>query len=156
MDETDYDYPAMIAEATAALLKLEGHVLWQFLVQIVAPEFNVAYLLLDNATYAIQGRIGGEVLEIVLVDSAPLINADNNTAVKEFAPFSLFLGRRIIGARTIGGAWNGHGFEFSFEGLWDKTMIIQSIYTGAAPPGFEDCLRLGIGEYIFEDSLGSL
>jgi hypothetical protein len=55
-----------------------------------------------------------------------------------------------VQARSIGSAWNGHGFEFSFEGLPDRTMIVQSIDTGERPADFADCLRFGIGYYFYD------
>lgn len=151
MTEEGYDYESMVAEAAASLGLFEGRVLRQFLTQIIEPEFNVAYLVLDEGAFAIQGCIGGEVLEIVPVAVAPLEGVEENAVVKPFPPFSVFLGRRIIQARSVGSAWNGHGFEFSFEGLIDRTLIIQSIYAGDKPLHYEDCLRFGVGHYFFDD-----
>lgn len=150
MADTDYDYESMIAEAASVLSQLEGRVLLRFLTHIVEPEFNVAYLVLDNGVFSIHGRVGGEVLQIVPVDEAPPEISESHAAVKPFEPFSIFLNRRIVQARSIGTAWNGHGFEFSFEGLPDKTMIVQSIYAGDTPPDYNDCLRFGIGDYVFD------
>jgi hypothetical protein len=150
MNETDYDYKSMIDEAASLLTQLEGRLLLQFLTHIVEPEFNAAYLVLEDGVFSIHGRVGGEVLQIILVNEAPPESAETNAAVKLFAPFSIFLNRRIVQARSIGSAWNGHGFELSFEGLPDRTMIVQSIYAGEKPPDFDDCLRFGIGFYIFD------
>jgi len=74
------------------------------------------------------------------------------TVTKPFRPFDLFSGRRVTQARMIGEAWNGHGFEFSFEGLPNRTMIVQSICTGAdREQELHDCLRLGVGYYFLHD-----
>lgn len=152
MQEFEYDYKSIIAEAASLLVRFEDQVLRHFVTHIVEPEYNVAYLVLDVGAFAIQGGIGGEVLKIVSVGTVPPEDAEGNWAVKTFAPFSIFLNRKIVQARSIGAAWNGHGFEFSFEVLLDRTMIIQSIYAGQTPPGFDDCLRFGIGHYTFDDS----
>ena len=150
MAESTYDYASMTAEAASKIAQLEGRVLLRFLVQIVPPEFNVAYLGLDVGVWCIQGRIGGEILQIIPVEEIP-VEKQEGVLVKSFEPFSIFLNRRIVQARSIGSAWNGHGFEFSFEGLLDRTMIVESIYTGEKAPGFEDCLRLGLGYYFHDD-----
>jgi|ERR1044071_7717606 hypothetical protein len=151
MTETSYDYASMTAEAASKLAQLEGRVLLRCLVQIVPPEFNVAYLALDVGIWCIQGRIGGEVLEIFTIEEIP-VDGREEISIKAFEPFSMFLNRRIVQARSIGSVWNGHGFEFSFEGLPDRTMIVQSIYTGDKADGFEDCLRLGMGYYFHDTS----
>jgi hypothetical protein len=150
MTETDYDYESMIAEATSVLTQLEGRLLRRFLIHVVEPEFNAAYLVFDDGVFSIHGGVGGEVLQIVRVEDAPRERSEANAAVKPFDPFSIFLNRRIVQARTIGTAWNGHGFEFSFEGMPDRTMIVQSIYAGEKPGAFDDCLRLGVGSYFFD------
>jgi hypothetical protein len=151
MTDASYDYVSMIAEAASKLPRLEGRVLLRFLIQIVQPEFNVAYLVLDDGVWCIQGRFGGEILQIIPVDETPAERQEGNVSVKPFEPFSCFLNRRIVQARSIGSAWNGHGFEFSAESLPDRTMIVQSIYAGDKAAGFEDCLRLGVG-YYFHDA----
>jgi hypothetical protein len=53
----------------------------------------------------------------------------------------------------IGEAWNGHGFEICFEGLLGKTMLVQSIYAGEKPEGFDDCIRLGTGNYFWQSHI---
>jgi hypothetical protein len=153
-----HDYEQMVKDASMELATLEGQLLFRLLVQEVEPEFNVLYLLTDGGAYAIQGRIGGEVLEIVLMDQPPAEGPWPDSClvvVKPLAPFALFEGRRIVQARSIGCAWNGHGFEFSFEGLPSRTLLVQSIYTGSKPDGYEDCLRLGIGSYVFDTESGA-
>jgi hypothetical protein len=149
-DGSFYDYGGMESAADAALRSLVGRVLEGSLVQVVDPEFNVLYLLFSDQSFAIQGRVGGEVLEVVPMDARPAAGRlDDFTTVVPFPAFEPFAGRRIASARTIGSAWNGHGFEFSFEGVYDRTMIVQSIHTGVEPPDFSDCLRLGVGTYHF-------
>jgi len=148
-----YDYEQMISEASEALASIQGRILHRVLVQEVGHEFNVVYLITEVGAYAVQGRIGSEVLVIVPMEQPPSLGLLSNTSmaiVKPFRPFSMFEGRRIVQGRSIGGAWNGHGFELSFEGQPNRTLIIQSIYTDAKPDGYEDCLRLGIGNYVFD------
>lgn len=60
-----------------------------------------------------------------------------------------FVGLEVAEVRHIGEAWNGHGFELSFKGVPDKTLILQSIYTGSEPEEFNDCMRIGIGSYLY-------
>jgi hypothetical protein len=139
-----YDYTAIIREHCKALPEVVGKVLTKALVQVVEPEFNAFYLVLADSTYAISGRIGAEVIGIQRMDMSP-IQGENSfiTVTKPFKIFDLFLGRRITQARMIGEAWNGHGFEFSFEGLPNRTMIVQSIYAGTEnEQELHDCLRL--------------
>ena len=145
-----YDYRGMELAADAALRSLEGRVLERALVQVVDPEFNVLYLLFEDQSFAVQGNVGGEVLEIVPLAKRPQEGPLNEcTTVVAFPPFEQFSRRRIASARTIGSAWNGHGFELTFDGIFDRTLIVQSIHTGAEPPGYSDCLRLGVGDYHF-------
>ena len=61
-----------------------------------------------------------------------------------------FVGFEVVEVRPIGEAWNGHGFEISFKGVPDKTLILQSIYTGSEPKGFDDCMRIGVGNYVYQ------
>ncbi len=146
--DSPYDYSSMVAAADAVLRTLKNRVLERSLVQVVHPEFNVFYLVFADGSLAIHGRVGGEVLAIAPVDTPPTPGrTSDTTTVVAFPAFDQFAGRRIAAARTVGSAWNGHGFEFSFDGIYDRTMIVQSIYTGAEPPDRFDCLRLGVGFY---------
>src|SRR5881394_698150 len=138
------DYPAIIQQDCAALPETVGKLLTRTLVQVVEPEFNVFFMILEDSTYAISGRVGGEVLGIRRLDLPPTEGQEARmTVTKPFRPFDLFSRRRVTQARMIGEAWNGHGFEFSFEGLPNRTMIVQSICTGAdRGQELHDCLRL--------------
>jgi len=148
-----HDYPAIIREHCKALPEVVGKILTQALVQIVEPEFNVFVLVFADSAYAISGRVGAEVIGIHRLDTPPEEGTSSPiTVTKPFKMFDLFLGRRIAQARMIGEAWNGHGFEFSFEGLPNRTMIVQSIYAGAEnEQELHDCLRLGVGCYYLQD-----
>lgn len=138
--------------AKSKLSEITGKVLVDFLVDVVEPEFNVAYLIFEDSVYSVNGAIGSEIITINKTDYNHL-NIENRD-LRIFKPYLVFHNKKIIQARNIGAEWNGHGFEISFEGIYDKSMIIQSIYAGDKPKGFEDCIRLGIGQYFYSsDSL---
>jgi len=69
--------------------------------------------------------------------------------VGTYEPFEVFIGMTVTSTRHTDTAWNGHGFEISFKEKPEKTLIVQSSYTGPKPDGFEDCLRFGIGNYSY-------
>ncbi|MBQ4835695.1 hypothetical protein [Pseudoalteromonas luteoviolacea] len=60
-----------------------------------------------------------------------------------------FIGFEVVEVRQIGEVWNGHGFELSCKDVPDKTLIGQSIFTGSEPEDFDDCMRIGVGNYIY-------
>lgn len=138
-----YDYARLETEAREGLRALEGKLLTKFLVQIVEPEFNVAILVTRDGTWEICGRIGGEVLGIRRVDCIRDEGGAEGNVVRRHPPFSQFEGRRIERTRTLGHAWNGHGFELTFEAAPLRTMLIQA-------DDRHDCLRLGVGSYVSE------
>lgn len=144
---TSYDYPKLIRQSCQTLTEIEGRTLVDFLVQIVDPEYNAATLIFADCAYAISGRIGSEILGIERVEIPRTGVIGREVRNERFQPYDEFLGRRIVQARMIGKAWNGHGFEFTFEGLPNRSMIVQSIYSSPKPPEAEDCIRLGIGHY---------
>lgn len=143
----DYDYSNDVNAAVRLLDDLEGALVARILVNVVIPEFNVVYLITDRGCFALQGEIGGEYLGIHKLDDEPIEVKEDGYIISSYQPFSQFERRRIVAARTFGEVWNGHGFELSFEGIVDKTMLVQSIYSGEKPTELEDCLRLGIGHY---------
>lgn len=104
---------------------------------------------MEGSVFAINSRIGSEILRIFEIERMPQAEVGSSTSeIKQFPPFVIFEGRRTAQARQIDEAWKGHGFEISFEYLPEKTMIFQSSYTGQSLPGLCDCLRLGIGHYL--------
>lgn len=146
------EYKNIAEIAKSKLSEITGKVLVDFLVDVVEPEFNIAYLIFTDSVYAVNGTMGSEVITINKTDYKH-INIDNRD-LRIFKPYLIFHNKKIIQARSIGTEWNGHGFEISFEGMCDKSMIIQSIYVGDKPKEFEDCIRLGIGQYFYSsDSL---
>jgi hypothetical protein len=133
-----YDYRKLEAEAAEALRALEGQLLTSFLVQIVEPEFNVAILVTPGGTWEICGQLGGELLGVRRVDSPRNEGGENGSLVCRHPPYSQFEGRRITQTRTLGRAWNGHGFELTFEGSPFHTMLIHA-------NDQHDCLTLAVG-----------
>ena len=147
-----YDYTNDLQHACRLLPKLEGALIQTILINVVEPEFNVVFLKTDVGDFQIHGKIGSEYLGIEECKSFPEVMNEDGYIICSYPPFAVFEGKRITQARQIGTVWNGHGFEFSFDGIHDKTMIIQSIYTGEKPEGYDDCLRLGIGTYAYSFS----
>lgn len=140
------EFEQVVKEAKRKLEMLEGRTLRKCVVDIVEPEFNIIYLVFSNSIFAIHGANASEVIDIHQIDEIDSRLYKEGRA-KEFSPFNIFLDRKICSARCMGEEWNGHGFELSFEGLLNKTMLIQSIYTGNQPLDLNDCIRLGIGNY---------
>ncbi len=140
-------YEACMKESNTLLRNLEGALLKGILINVVDPEFNVVYLETDKGNYALHGEVGGEYLGIHCLAKLPEISELDGYIICKYSPFNIFEGRTISQARQVGTAWQGHGYEFSFDGLLTKTMIIQSIYCGTKPQHLEDCLRLGVGHY---------
>src|SRR5690606_22493847 len=125
-----YDYPRYVAYYSRLMPELEGRILRQIRVNIVVPEFNVLFLGLGEQAYAVSGEIGSEILGISKIVGMPELTERDSRIVRTFPLFDRFIDRRIKQVRMIGEAWNGHGFELSFEGLLGETMLIQSIYAG--------------------------
>ncbi|MDA9981973.1 hypothetical protein N9H39_04415 [Gammaproteobacteria bacterium] len=146
----EYQYEKYIKESCKLLPELEGAVVSQILVNIVDPEFNVVFLDTDKGVFSLQGEMGAEYLGIRKLDLMPEQTDDEGYIVCPYEAFEYFVGKKVIRVHQIGEAWNGHGFELCFENEPEKTIIVQSIYTGDKPKEFEDCLRLGIGNYQFE------
>lgn len=146
-----YDYPEIIVSITADLESIKGRTLTRLLVNAVNHEFNVLYLKFEADWFAVSPYIGGEILAFQKCEAPSEGKADDrSTRTLPFPQFGIFENRKVATTRHIGEAWNGHGFEFTFADLFDKTLIVQSIYTGGEPKDFFDCLRLGIGTYFYD------
>jgi hypothetical protein len=146
----EYQYEKHIEESCSLLAGLEGAIVAQILINIVDSEFNVVFLDTDKGVFSLQGEMGAEYLGIRRLDLMPKQTDDEGYIVCPYQPFEYFFGKEIIQIHQIGEAWNGHGFELCFDNEPEKTIIVQSIYTGDKPKNFDDCLRLGIGNYQFE------
>ncbi len=142
-----YNYPELIKESSKLIPNLIDRTLENVLVNVVDPEFNVVYLIFDDETYSIHGEIGGEYLGIHKLSEPIEIMEEDGYIITEFESFKFFVGHKIAQVRQTGVAWNGHGYEFSFYGIPEKTMIIQSMDVEDRPEDLLDCLRLGVGCY---------
>ncbi len=129
------------------LTELQGEVLESLLINVAIPEFNVVYLKTKTQKFCIHGQAGSEYIGIYKIEEWPEEESDETRVICKYPPFEIFVGHKVSMARQIGSIWNGHGFEISFQGVYDKTLIVQSIYAGDVPAGLDDCLRLGIGHY---------
>ncbi|WP_420644849.1 hypothetical protein [Candidatus Leptofilum sp.] len=145
---SDYDYETIIKERCADLELVMGKVLQDAMVNVVDPEINVVYLKTEESWFEIHGEFGSEILGIHKIASEVLEKEEIGLRTSHIPRLDQFIGLTIARARQIGEAWNGHGFEFSFKELADKTLIVQSIYTGTEPKDFYDCLRIGVGDYV--------
>lgn len=130
-----------------SLEAIKGKRLVRAIAQILEPEFNLLYLVFEDASYQVSGRRGSEVIGLRLIDEPIPNNELGSARTIDFAPFSIFVGHTVAQARPLGRAWNGHGLEIVFVDVPGRTLLVQSIYGGHQPEGFEDCLRLGVGQY---------
>jgi hypothetical protein len=142
-----YNYPELIKESSKLIPDLIDRTLENVLINVVNPEFNVVYLVFSDATYSIHGEIGGEYLGIHKLSEPIEVMEKDGYIITEFEPFKIFVGHKIAQIRQMGVAWNGHGYEVSFYGIPEKTMIIQSMDVEGRPEELVDCLRLGVGFY---------
>lgn len=157
----EHNYKQLIEEEHKKIEKLQGKILDQVFVHSLSGRIFVVYLKLDNEFFMISGQLGSEYLGIFerpeaneKIEERKGVKQAKEDIILEFKPFSIFLGKKIVQIRMIGEAWNGHGFEFSFEGMFDKTMIIQSLYAGDYDDSWLfDCMRLGIGTYFYDCGL---
>ena len=150
-----YNYPKVIAEASKLMPELQGATILDISVQVVTPEYNSLTIATDAGVFEFIPEIGGEIVGIHKIEKLPELgdyreHGDLLFKKGHFQPFEAFIGKQIKHVRMIGEAWNGHGYEISFRGLYEKTMIIGSIYSGDTPKDFNDCLRLGIGTYYWD------
>ena len=146
----EYEYKKYIKESCKLLPELEGAMVSEILVNIVDPEFNAVFLKTDKGVFSLHGEMGSEYLGVRKLELMPEQTDDKGYRICPYETFECFVGKKIIQAHQIGEAWKGHGIELCFEKMPNKTMIVQSIYTGDKPEEFEDCLRLGVGNYQFE------
>jgi len=146
---TSYNYPELILQKTADLPKIVGLSLEKALVNYVADEFNVLYLKAGGRWFAAQPEIGGEILGFHELGASPKERqTSDGSGIVSFVMFDRFMGAQVTAVRQMGEAWNGHGFELSFDGIVDHTLLVQSIFTGSEPEDYSDCLRLGVGSYV--------
>jgi hypothetical protein len=146
---TSYNYPEIILKKTADLPKIVGLSLENALVNYVADEFNALYLKAGGRWFAAQPEIGGEILGFHEMGTSPQEGpTSDGSGIASCGLFERFMGAQVAAVRQMGEAWNGHGFELSFFGIVDHTLLVQSIHTGSEPEDYSDCLRLGVGSYV--------
>ncbi|WP_274361330.1 hypothetical protein [Paenibacillus thermotolerans] len=134
-----------VHERNRMILKdIEGEVVKHISLHVEPPEIHTAFLHFEGFVLEVYCSIGSDLLTLEI---APRIQDEIVTIAYE--PLHIFEGRQIIQARTIGEPMNGYGFELSFKGMLDRTLLLQSVYAGHKPDGYEDCLRIGIGHYSF-------
>jgi hypothetical protein len=112
-------------------------------VHVVPPEINILFLQFADFVVEVFGAYGSELLRLEIT------NRLHEMETIELKPLQIFQGKEIVQARTVGEPWNGYGFEISFKEMYDRTLLVQSIYSGDKPDGFDDCLRVGIGHYLY-------
>lgn len=145
------DYERLIKERCADLELVKGGTIEEALAQIVRPEINVVYLKIDGNWFAAHGEIGSEIMGFHKCKEKKIEKVSEEFTWTGTLPIlDQFVGSKIVEIRHIGTVWNGHGFEFSFENEPSKTLILQSIYTGSEPKDFVDCMRIGVGNYLYE------
>lgn len=134
-----------VHERNRMILKdIEGEAIHHISLHVQPPEIHTVFLHFEGFVLEVYSSIGSEILTLEI---APRIQDEIDTMTYE--PLRIFEGRQIIQARTIGEPMNGYGFELSFKGMLDQTLLLQSVYAGHKPDGYEDCLRVGIGQYSF-------
>lgn len=144
MEEYNKKFLSIYDRNRVLLKELENEQLLKVTVNVVTPEINIVFLHFDNYIVEVYGAFGSEIIKIEMANRA--IDDIDNTEIESLQQFK---GMTIYQSRIIGEPWNGYGFEISFKESFDKTLIIQSIYSGNRPNDIDDCLRLGIGNYIY-------
>mgnify|MGYP006293026539 CR=1 FL=1 len=147
--EKFYPYKELQEKFGNDLKKLEGKVLHEVRLQIIEPEINVVVLIFEDETFSVQGQLGGELLDLVERMPSPPEELGPHAWYEPFEEARPFLGCAVVQARPIGEPWNGHGLELSFESNHNETLIVQSNDAGGGPKGFHDCLRIGVGRYVY-------
>jgi len=147
----EYDYGKIIKECSSDAALVKGQRLDSALANVVADEINVVHLCFGGMWYSVHGLIGSEVMGFKRREQQfheEVIN--EGSVICRLPVLEQFVGLEVVEVRQIGEAWNGHGFELSFKDVPDKTLILQSIYTGSEPKGFDDCMRIGVGNYVYQ------
>ena len=142
-----YNYEPIQRASHRIAEALSGQLLTSIHVHLVDGEANVVYLISNRNGFVIDGAADGEILRIARLDASIEELRQSDMNIVDCRPFGIFLQHQVREIREIGLPWKGHGWEISFEGLFGKTMIVQSIYGAPKPEGFENCLRLGVAEY---------
>lgn len=130
----------------ASLVNLYGKELESSFVQAVSDEINQVFLQIGGDWFVVVGKKGGESVEFI--PSTDPITLD--LELRRMPMIAQFEGLKIAAIENMGNEWAGSGFQISFNEIYDKGLIIQSIYGGAKPENFDDCLRVGVANYIYK------
>lgn len=146
-----YDYEKIIKEGASDLVGIKGQKLEAALAGIVTDEINVVHLRFGGVWYSAHGLIGSEVMGFRRrSENFQEESVNEGSSICKLPVLEQFVGLMVAQTRHIGEAWNGHGFEISFVGEPTKTLILQSIYTGSEPEGLDDCMKIGVGNYVYQ------
>ena len=146
----EYDYEKVIKDNTEDLSLVKGKTLEAALANIVGGELNVIHLLFEDIWFSANGLLGSEILEFHRREEKfEKVEFNKENCVIDLPVLNQFIGMEVVEIRQIGTAWNGHGFDFSFKNIPEISILIQSIYTGSEPEDFSDCMRVGVGNYIY-------
>lgn len=115
-------------------------------VDIVGNEINQIFLQIGGEWFVIMPKKGGEIVDFCPSDDPITLDLE----LTRLPIITQFEGLSIATIEKMGNEWEGSGFQISFNELFDKGLIIQSIYSGTKPDGFDDCLRIGVANYIYK------
>lgn len=130
----------------ASLENLHGKELESSFIHAVSDEINQVFLQIGGEWFVVVGKKGSE--SVKFAPSADPITLD--LELRRMPMIAQFEGLKIAAIENMGDEWAGSGFQISFDEIYDKGLIIQSIYSGAKPENFDDCLRVGVANYIYK------
>ncbi|MGH1600675.1 hypothetical protein [Campylobacter majalis] len=130
----------------ASLANLHGKKLESSFIHTVGDEINQVFLQIGGEWFVVVGKKGGESVEFI--PSADPITLD--LELRRMPMITQFEGLEISAIEAMGKELEGSGFQINFSEFYDKGLIIQSIYSGTKPENFDDCLRVGVANYIFK------
>ena len=140
-----YDYKTIEENLKQSLPTLDGRVVRSIKAQLVGTEVNQLIIDTDKGCIAIIPHIGGEVL---LLSECDMPETSKNLQLIDV--LVEFRDQKIVQARSLGGAWNGHGIEIGFEGMPTQTMLVSSVECSENNTETRDALRIGRGLYEIE------
>ena len=140
-----YDYKSIEENLKQILPILAGRVVNSINAQLVGIEINQLILDTDKGCIAIIPHIGGEVLVLSECDMP-----ESSQELQLIEVLTDFRNKRIVQARTIGEAWNGHGIEIGFENKPTQTILVTSVECSENNTEVRDALRIGMGSYKIE------
>ena len=140
-----YDYKSLEENLKQKLPILEGRVVNSIKAQLAGIEINQLILDTDKGCIAIIPHIGGEVL---VLSECDMPEASQELQLIEV--LGKFRKKRIVQARMIGEAWNGHGIEIGFEKMPTQTILVSSVECSENNTEVSDALRIGMGSYEIE------